>query len=93
MSRVHFARPASLASLRREYEKKVERNSVELVRLHFQNEQIYAKELPWVGRHLLQVENGRRPPWNPHSKRPEEVARRHWREMTESRIGRSWKPR
>ena len=45
MAHVHFARPEALASLRREYEEKVARDSAALEERHVQNEQLYAEEV------------------------------------------------
>jgi CPA1 family monovalent cation:H+ antiporter len=56
MSHVHFTNPDVLASLRREYEQKVERDSATLDELHLEREQVHAEELQWARRHLLLVE-------------------------------------
>ena len=58
MSHVHFTNPELLASLRREYEQKVERDSAALNALHLKRQQLDAEELQWARRHLLQVEKG-----------------------------------
>ena len=58
MSHVHFANPEVLATLRREYEQKVERDSAALDELHLERQQLHAEELQWAQRHLLLVEKG-----------------------------------
>lgn len=58
MAHVHFTNPQVLASLSREYEQKVERDSTVLNELHLEHEQIQAEELQWARRHLLLVEKG-----------------------------------
>jgi CPA1 family monovalent cation:H+ antiporter len=58
MSHVHFTNPEVLASLRREYEQKVERDSAALDELHLEKQQLHAEELQWARRHLLLVEKG-----------------------------------
>ena len=58
MSHVHFANPEVLASLRREYEQKVERDSAALDELHLERQQLHAEEVQWARRHLLLVEKG-----------------------------------
>jgi hypothetical protein len=58
MSHVHFANPEVLASLRREYEQKVERGSAALDELHLERQQLHAEEVQWARRHLLLVEKG-----------------------------------
>ncbi len=58
MSRVHFTNPEVLASLRREYEQKVERDSAALDELHLEKQQLRAEEAQWARRHLLLVEKG-----------------------------------
>jgi CPA1 family monovalent cation:H+ antiporter len=58
MSRVHFTNPDVLASLRREYEQKVERDSAALDKLHLEKQQIHAEEAQWARQHLLLVEKG-----------------------------------
>jgi CPA1 family monovalent cation:H+ antiporter len=58
MSRVHFTNPEVLASLRREYEQKVERDSAALDELHLERQQLQAEELQWAQRHLQLVEKG-----------------------------------
>lgn len=58
MSHVHFTNPEVLASLRREYEQKVERDRAALNELHLERQQLDAEELQWARRHLLQVEKG-----------------------------------
>jgi hypothetical protein len=47
-----------LASLRREYEQKVERDSAALDELHLEKQQLKAEELQWAQRHLQLVEKG-----------------------------------
>ena len=56
MSHVHFTNPEVLASLRREYEQRVERDSAALGELHLERQQLHAEELQWARRHLLLVE-------------------------------------
>jgi hypothetical protein len=56
MSHVHFTNPEVLASLRREYEQKVERDSAALDELHLERQQLHAEELQWARRHLQLVE-------------------------------------
>jgi Na+:H+ antiporter len=56
MSHVHFTNPEVLASLRREYEQKVERDSAALDELHLERLQLDAEELVWAHRHLQSVE-------------------------------------
>ena len=58
MSHVHFTNPQVLASLGREYEQKVERDSTVLNELHLEHEQLQAEELQSARRHLLLVEKG-----------------------------------
>jgi CPA1 family monovalent cation:H+ antiporter len=58
MSHVHFSNPEVLASLRHEYEQKVERDSAALDELHLEKQQLRAEELQWARRHLLLVEKG-----------------------------------
>lgn len=58
MSHVHFTSRVVLASLRREYEQKVERDSAALDGLHLERQQLHAEELQWARRHLLLVEKG-----------------------------------
>ncbi len=58
MSHVHFANPDVLASLRREYERKVKRASAALDELHLEKQQLHAEEVQWARRHLLLVEKG-----------------------------------
>jgi len=58
ISHVHFTNPKVLASLRREYDQKVERNSAALDELHIERQQLHAEELQWARRHLLLVEKG-----------------------------------
>jgi len=58
MSHVHFTNPDVLAGLRREYEQKVEPDSVALDELHIERQQLHAEELKWARRHLLPVEKG-----------------------------------
>lgn len=53
---LRFAHPEALASLRHEYEQKVERDSAALDELHGQNEQLHAEELHRARLHLLLVE-------------------------------------
>ena len=59
MSRVHFTNPEVLATIRREYEQKVERDRAALDELHLEKQQFHAEELQWVRRHLLLVEKGK----------------------------------
>ena len=56
MSHVHFTNPEVLASLRREYEQKIEHDSAALDELHLGREQLQAEELQWARRHLQVVE-------------------------------------
>ena len=56
MSHVHFTNPDVLASLRREYEQKVECDSAALDKLHIEKQQLYAEEAQWARQHLLLVE-------------------------------------
>jgi CPA1 family monovalent cation:H+ antiporter len=58
MSRVHFTNPEVLASLRREYEQKVERDSAALDELPLDKQHIHAEEAQWARRHLLLVQKG-----------------------------------
>lgn len=58
MSHVHFTNPEVLASLRREYEQKVARDSAALDELHLKKQQLHAEELQWARRHLQLVEKG-----------------------------------
>ncbi len=58
MSRVHFTNPEALASLRREYEQKVERDSATLDELHLERQHLHGEEVQWARRHLLLVEKG-----------------------------------
>jgi CPA1 family monovalent cation:H+ antiporter len=58
MSHVHFTDPEVLASLRRKYVEKLERDSTTLNELHIERRQLHAEELQWAGRHLLLVEKG-----------------------------------
>ena len=58
MSNVHFNNPEVLASLRREYEQKVERDSAVLGELPLERQQLQAEELRWTRRHLQLVEKG-----------------------------------
>jgi CPA1 family monovalent cation:H+ antiporter len=58
MSRVHFTNPEVLASLRREYEQKVERDRAALDELPLDKLQIHAEEAQWARRHLLLVQKG-----------------------------------
>ena len=58
MSRVHFTNPEVLASLRREYEEEVERDSAALDELPLDKQQIHAEEAQWARRHLLLVQKG-----------------------------------
>jgi len=57
-SRVHFTNPEVLASLRREYEQRVERDSGALDELHLDRQQLHAEEVQRARRHLLLVEKG-----------------------------------
>jgi hypothetical protein len=56
MSHIHFTHPEVLASLRREYEQKVERDSAALDELHLDRQQLHAEELQRARRHLQLVE-------------------------------------
>jgi CPA1 family monovalent cation:H+ antiporter len=58
MSRVHFTNPEVLASLRREYRQKVERDSAALDELPLDKQQLHAEEAQWARRHLLLVQKG-----------------------------------
>lgn len=58
MSHVHFTTPEVLASLRREYEQKVECERAALEALHLERQQLHAEEVQWARRHLLLVEKG-----------------------------------
>ena len=58
MSHVHFTNREVLTGLRREYEQKVERDSVTLDELHIERQQLHAEELLWARRHLLLVGKG-----------------------------------
>ncbi|HQT27283.1 MAG TPA: cation:proton antiporter [Burkholderiales bacterium] len=58
MSPVYFTDPEILASLRREYEQKVELDSTALGELHLNRRQIHAEELQRARRHLQSVEKG-----------------------------------
>jgi CPA1 family monovalent cation:H+ antiporter len=58
MSCIHLANPEVLASLRREYEQQVERDSAALGELHLDRRQLHAEEVQWARRHLLLVEKG-----------------------------------
>jgi CPA1 family monovalent cation:H+ antiporter len=58
MSHVHFTNPEVLASIRREYEHKVERDRATLDELQLERNQLHAEELQWARRHLLLVEKG-----------------------------------
>ena len=58
MSHVHFTNSVVLASLRREYEEKIERSSAALNELYLERKQLHAEELQWARRHLLLVEKG-----------------------------------
>ena len=58
MSHVHFSNPEVRASLRREYEQKVERDRAALDELHIERRQLHTEELQWARRHLLLVEKG-----------------------------------
>lgn len=59
MSHVHFTNPEVLATLRREYEQKIERDNAALAELHLDRQQLHAEELQWARRHLLLVEKGK----------------------------------
>jgi monovalent cation:H+ antiporter, CPA1 family len=59
MSRVHFTHPEVLASLRHDYEQKIELDSTALAELHLKGQQLKAEELQWAGRHLQSVEKAR----------------------------------
>lgn len=56
MSNVHFTDPEVLASLRGEYEQKVERDSAALAEVRLDKRQIQAEELQLARRHLRRVE-------------------------------------
>lgn len=56
MSLVHFTNPEVLASLRREYEQKVERDRAALDELHLEKQQLRDEELQRARRHLQSVE-------------------------------------
>jgi hypothetical protein len=58
MSRVHFTNPEVLATVRREYEQKAERDSAALDELPLDKQQIRAEEAQSARRHLLLVEKG-----------------------------------
>jgi hypothetical protein len=58
MAHVHFSNPEALASLRREYEEKVERDSAALDELPLGRHQLHAEELRWARRRLESVEKG-----------------------------------
>jgi len=58
MSRVHFTNAEALASLRREYEQKAERESAALDEFHVERQQLHVEEVQWARRHLLLVEKG-----------------------------------
>ena len=58
MSHAHFASPAVLVSLRREYEQKVERDNAALDEFHLERQELHAEEVQWARRHLLLVEKG-----------------------------------
>ena len=58
MSHVHFTNSEVLASLRREYEQKIERDSAALDELRLEKQQLHTEELQWARRHLLLVEKG-----------------------------------
>ncbi len=59
MSSSHFSNPAVLASLRSEYEQKVQRDRTALDELHLEEQQSHAEELQWARRQLLLVEKGK----------------------------------
>lgn len=56
MKHVHFASSEVLASLRREYEQRAERDKTALERLHVKGERLHDEEMRWARRHLLLVE-------------------------------------
>jgi CPA1 family monovalent cation:H+ antiporter len=58
MSRVHFTNPKVLASLRGEYEQKVEHDNAAMDKLPLEAQQLDAEEAQWARRHLLLVEKG-----------------------------------
>ena len=58
MSRVHFINSDLLASLRREYQQKVERDRAALDKLHLEKPQLHEQELQRARRHLQSVEKG-----------------------------------
>ncbi len=56
MSHVYYTNPEVLASLRNEYEQKIERGSAALGKLHLDKEQLLTEELQRARRHLKSVE-------------------------------------
>ena len=56
MSHVHFTHPEVLATLRKEYEQKVEKDREALNELHLASQQLHEEEVQWARRHLLLVE-------------------------------------
>jgi CPA1 family monovalent cation:H+ antiporter len=56
MDHMHFADPELIASLRQEYEDKIERDSAALGKLRVNRAQLHAEEAQWARRHLLMVE-------------------------------------
>jgi hypothetical protein len=58
MSRVRVTTPEVLASLRREYQRKVARDGAALEQLHLESRRLHAEEVQGAGRHLLLVEKG-----------------------------------
>ena len=58
MSHVHFTHPEVLASLRHDYEQKIELDSTALAELHLKGQQLKTEELQWAQRHLQSVKKG-----------------------------------
>jgi Na+:H+ antiporter len=58
MSRAHFTNPEAIASLRREYEQKIEHDRAALDDFHLERQELHAEEVQWARRHLLLVEKG-----------------------------------
>jgi CPA1 family monovalent cation:H+ antiporter len=58
MSNIHFTTPEVLVNLRREYEQKVERDTVALRGLRLEGQQLLAEESQWARQHLQSVEKG-----------------------------------
>ena len=59
MAHVYFSNPKVLASLRREYEQKIEHDRAALEELHLEQQQLQSEEIQWARRHLLLVEKGK----------------------------------